>query len=266
VLLLGVVSLFAWLGALRVLQTITATPISRIASAAQGYVALRGRGRPLAGVPLISPFNRLPVLWYRLRIEERDNDDNWQSVSDDESDSCLLLEDNTGQCAIDPKGAEVHTAQRETATRDGQRLTHWCLTEHMPLFVIGDFHTLQGETLTRTEREAVKEILADWKDDRPTLLRRFDLNGDGDISEEEWTLARAEAQREARRQRIEADQAAAVHIVRQPAGRRPFILSAVKPWRLKLPHRAACAWHAGLFLLACAAVALLQQTGALALP
>jgi hypothetical protein len=97
-------------------------------------------------------------------------------------------------------------------------------------------------------------------------LRRFDLNADGEISEEEWSLARSQAQREARRQRIEADRAAAVHIVREPADRRPFIISAVKPWRLKLPHRAACVWHAALFLLACAAIALLQQTGRLALP
>ncbi|MEC5387246.1 hypothetical protein VVD49_16065 [Uliginosibacterium sp. H3] len=266
VLLLGVISIAAWLGALRTLHTISATPLSRIASAAQGYVALQGRGRALAGVPLLSPYNGLPVLWYRLHIEERDGDGAWQSVNQDQSDACLLLEDDSGRCAIDPHDADVHTAQRETETRGDMRYTHWCLTEHTPLFVLGEFHTLQGETLNQTERETIKQILADWKHDRPELLRRFDLNGDGDLSEEEWELARSEAGREARRQRIEADQAAALHMVKQPRDSRPFLISAVKPWRLKLPHRAWCVWHAAMFLVSCIAIAMLQQTGTLALP
>jgi hypothetical protein len=146
------------------------------------------------------------------------------------------------------------------------RYTHWCLTEHMPLFVLGDFHTMQGDTLNQTERETIKQILADWKLDQPDLLRRFDLNRDGELDEAEWELARAEAQREARRQRIEADQAAALHMVKQARDGRPFLISAVKPWRLKLPHRAWCAWHAAMFLVSCVAIAALQQTGTLALP
>lgn len=265
VLLLAGVSIAAWLRSLRTLQTITATPISRIASAAQGYVALRGRGRALAGVPLLSPFNGLPVLWYRLHIEQRDSDDVWQSVSQETSDACLILEDDSGQCVIDPQDADVLTQQRETETRGDMRFTHWCLIEHVPLFVMGDFRTLQGESLTQTERETIKEVLADWKQDKHELLRRFDLNGDGEIDEREWALARAEAQREARRQRIDADQAAAVHLVGRPRDRRPFVLCAVKPWRLKAPHRAWCAWHIAMFLLSCAAVATLLQTGELAL-
>jgi hypothetical protein len=266
VLLLAVVSIAAWLGTLRTLQIISATPLSRIASAAQGYVALQGRGRALAGMPLLSPYNGLPVLWYRLHIEERDGDGAWQSRSQDHSDACLLLEDDSGRCAIDPLDADVHTSHRETETRGDMRYTHWCLTEHTPLFVLGDFHTEQGETLNQTERETIKQILADWKHDQSDLLRRFDLNRDGELDENEWALARAEARREARRQRIDADKAAALHMVRRPRSNRPFLISAVKPWRLKLPHRAWCAWHAGMFLVSCAAIAALQQTGTLALP
>jgi hypothetical protein len=145
------------------------------------------------------------------------------------------------------------------------RYTHWSLTEHIALLVLGDFRSLQGESLTMSERDAVKEILADWKYDKSDLLRRFDLNRDGEIDETEWSLARAEAAREARRQRVEADRAATVHIVRQPRDRRPFIISAVKQWRLKLPHRAWCIWHIAMFLLSCAGIAALQQTGGLAL-
>ncbi len=220
VLLLATISLMAWLRAMRTLQIINATPVSRISSAAQGYVALHGSGKALAGIPLLSPFNGMPVLWYRLHTQQRDSQGRWQYCSQDESDACLLLEDDSGQCVIDPQGAEVHTLRRETETRDDMRYTHWYLTEHMPLLVLGNFKTLQGETLTQTERETVKEVLADWKQDKAELLRRFDLNGDREIDEAEWSLARAEAAREARRQRIETDQAAAVHLV-QTTARRP---------------------------------------------
>lgn len=266
VILLAVVSIAAWLGTLRTLHTISATPLSRIASAAQGYVALQGRGRPLAGLPLVSPFSFRPVLWYRLHIEQRDNDDNWQSFSRDSSDACLILEDESGQCAIDPEKADVLTGRRETATRDNMRFTHWCLIEGDPLFVLGDFRTQQGESLAQTERETTKEILSGWKKDKPELLRRFDLNKDGEIDETEWELARTAAAREARRERVEADQAAQMHIVRRPPDKRPFIISSVKPWRMKLQHRAWCVWHAAMFLVSCVAIAVLLQTGALALP
>ncbi|GAA5160615.1 hypothetical protein [Viridibacterium curvum] len=259
-LALGLSSAIGWLRALYILRQIGDTPVSRVASAAQGFVALRGQGRPLSGLPLLSPYNGLPVLWYRVLIEER-RDDNWHEVSDEESEACFLLEDDTGTCAIDPAGAELHPAHRDCEIRGDQRVTQWCLLDRETLFVLGDFRTLHGESLTRSEREAVRDILADWKLDRPELLRRFDTNGDGELCETEWEQARAAAQQEARRERIEADQAASVHVVRKPTGSRPYIVSAVKPWRLNFPHRAWCGLHTALFLLACAGLAALARTG-----
>ncbi|MFT3736533.1 MAG: hypothetical protein QM776_16205 [Rhodocyclaceae bacterium] len=259
-LALAISSATGWLRALHTLRQIGDTPISRVASAAQGFVALRGQGRPLSGLPLLSPYNGLPVLWYRVLIEER-RDDNWREVSDEESDACFLLEDDTGTCAIDPAGAEIHPAHHDSEIRGDLRMTQWCLLDRETLFVLGDFRTLHGEGLTRSEREAVRDILADWKQDRADLLRRFDTDGDGELSEAEWERARNAAHEEARRERIEADQAASVHVVRKPTDSRPFIVAAVKPWRLKLPHRAWCALHAALFLLACAGLAALARTG-----
>ncbi len=264
VLLLAVLSLAGWLQALSVLRRISDTPLSRIASAAQGYVALQGRGKALAGLPLLSPYNGLPVLWYRLKIEERNSDNDWQDYSEDTSDACLLLDDGSGHCVIDPAGAQVHCARREHQTRDRLRYTHWCILEHEQLFVLGDFRTRSDEHLAQTEREAVKQILADWKQDPAELRRRFDLDRNGEISPDEWELARAQAQREARQARIEADQAASLHLLACPADGRPFILSAVSSGRLKLPQRGWCALHVALFLSCCLGCAQLLQHGTLA--
>lgn len=263
-ILLAVLSAFGWLRALGTLRQITDTPVSRIASAAQGFVALRGRARPLSGLPLVSPFNGLPVLWYRLLTEDRDGQE-WRTVSDHESDACFLLEDASGLCAVDPAGADIHAQHRECETRGDMRYTQWCILEQEALHVLGDFHTLHGDNLTRSEREAVRDILAEWKQDRDGLMQRFDLDRSGDLNETEWDLARAEALREARRQRIEADKAASLHIVRKPRTGRPFIVSAVKPWRLKLPHYSWCALNAALFLLACTGINALVQSGSVAL-
>src|SRR5574340_1415032 len=59
-------SLVGWQRALRHGRQIGDIPTSRVASAAQGYTELRGRGQPLAGTPVLSLVNGLPVLWYRV--------------------------------------------------------------------------------------------------------------------------------------------------------------------------------------------------------
>ncbi len=76
--LIAILSLLAWLAVLRRLRAFTDTPTSLVASAAQGYVELQGRGRPLDGLPVCSPINGLPCLWYRFKVERRSSD--WQLV------------------------------------------------------------------------------------------------------------------------------------------------------------------------------------------
>ena len=72
--ILLVTGLLGWVRAIRHARLIADTPTSRIASAAQGYTELQGRGQPLDGTPLLSPVNALPVLWYRLVTERRQSD------------------------------------------------------------------------------------------------------------------------------------------------------------------------------------------------
>ena len=253
--------LFGTLRALRHARLIADTPTARIVSAAQGYTELQGRGSPLAGDPLLSPVNALPVLWYRLRIERRQRDGKWRLVSADTSDASFLLDDGSARCVVDPEGAEMLVRRCDVFVRDDLRYTQWSLIEHDKLYVIGDFATL-GSAEVRTDTAAeVRELLAVWKADRPALLQRFDLDGDGEIDLREWELARAQARREVRQRQAEALAAPELHLMRRPSDGRLYLISDLAPERIGRQYRWLAAFHAAVFLGASAATAWFAQIG-----
>lgn len=259
-LLLGT-GLFGAVRALRHARLIADTPTARIASAAQGYTELQGRGQPLDGTPLLSPVNALPLLWYRLQTERRRSNGEWQVTSTDTSDTSFLLDDGSGQCAIDPDGAEMLVRRRDVFTQGALRYTQWSLIRHDRLYVLGDFATL-GSADARTDAGVqVRELLAAWKADRPRLLERFDLDGDGTIDLREWELARAQARREVRQQQTEALAAAELHVVRRPAEGRLYLISDLDPACIGRQYRWFAAFHAAIFLGAAAATAWFGQIG-----
>ena len=118
VALLAMLSLVAWSTALRRRRSITDTPTAKVASAAQGYAELCGTGHALEGVPILSPTQHLPCLWYRYVVEEKDSDQKWKVVHRGESAGSFILDDSTGQCLIDPVGAEIVSAHKETSIKN----------------------------------------------------------------------------------------------------------------------------------------------------
>ena len=225
------IGLIAWLMALQRRRSITDTPTSRIATAAQGFVELQGRGRLFGEQPLLSPLTGLPCLWYRFTIEERTNDDKWRTVQTGVSDVSFILDDGSGEAMVDPDGAEVITRHRERWMRDNRRYTEWKLIAGDELYVLGNFRTMNGHSEALSASRDTGELLATWKKDQPTLLKRFDLDGDGQIDMREWALARAAAQREVRMRHQEIRARADTHLVGRPNGR-PYLLANIDPARL----------------------------------
>jgi len=222
--IMSAISILAWLSALGRLRAIRDTPTSRIASAAQGYVELIGRGHSF-GDPLISKLSALPCLWYRYKIEHRSQKNEWRVVDKGESDSSFMLRDETGECVIDPERAEILTQHRDQWQKDGYRYTEWKLIEYDKLYVIGEFRTHGGSNLEFNSREELNALLAEWKRDMPTLLSRFDLDNNGTLDMQEWMLARSAAKREVSKMLREAQAQSDINIISQPRSGQLFMVS-----------------------------------------
>jgi hypothetical protein len=234
ILALAAFALYSWTRSLRKVRALVDTPKARIGSAAQGYVALRGRLKPLAGALLVAPVLGCVCVWYRVRIEERHGDD-WRTVSHTQSAESLLLADGTGECLVLCDDADILTPHREVKQDQSQRTTvHW-LGNGEQVTVLGEFRTRGAADPSASVAQQIGDLLADWKSDRAGLLARFDSDRDGEISLEEWEAARAAARREVLARLAEPGAALDTHLVTIPTDGRPFIVSAMPP--------KASAWH-----------------------
>lgn len=252
--LVAALSLLAWSSTLSRRRAIGDTPTAKVASAAQGYAELEGRGRALEGQPLLAPRSLLPCLWYRYQVEKKDRDNNWKVVDQGRSDACLILEDETGQCLVDPTGAEILTRHKDTWTLGDQRTTEWLLQIGDSLYGLGQFHTLTGGDGLLDPAEDVKLLLAEWKKQPETLLRRFDLDGNGELSMEEWALARQAARREVAKERQAVQAQPEIHILEKPRDGRPYLLSNYSQSALARRYGLWALFHLSIFFLCLGAI------------
>src|SRR5690606_9590685 len=93
------------------------TPTSKIRSAAQGYVELYGVLEALPGASVQGPLTGKPCLWWRYRIEQYQSSGkkrSWRVIDSGTCDTWLRLANGTGECLIDPRGAQIRPMVRET--------------------------------------------------------------------------------------------------------------------------------------------------------
>ncbi len=229
---ISMVSVFAWLSALSRLRAVRDTPTSKVASAAQGYVELVGRGKQFGDPPLLGKLSLLPCLWYRYKIERRDSEKNWKTEDSGESNDSFMLRDGTGECVVDPEQAEISTRHRDQWQRGDYRYTEWKLIKEDSIYVIGQFRTQGGSTLEFDTRAELNALLAEWKKDLPTLHKRFDLDNNGELNMDEWMLARQAAKREIAKIMREAQAQPEIHIIGQPPDGKLFLISNLTPEKL----------------------------------
>ena len=105
---LAAVSHLRRLSALSVYQWYSGT--SRIRSASQGYVELKGRGEFMPGDEMLSPFSGNRCLWYQCTVDRKQNQGkrtSWTNISDEISDNLFHPVDDTSDFVIDPENAHV---------------------------------------------------------------------------------------------------------------------------------------------------------------
>ena len=228
---MALISFFAWMSALRRFRLINSTPTSRIASAAQGYVELIGRGKPYGDPSLISKLRVLPCLWYRYKVERRGAKDKWSTIDSGESTDYFVVRDDSGDCIVDPSNAEIITKHRDQWIEGNYRYTEWKLIHNDSLYALGEFRTrnLAAEFDQRAELNA---LLAEWKRDMPSLHERFDLDNNGELDMREWMLARSAARREVAKKMREVQSQSDIHIMCQPHDGKLFLLSNLTPDKL----------------------------------
>jgi hypothetical protein len=227
---IAALAFLAWVMALRRRRAMAGTPTSRIASAAQGYVELQGRGHPLDVNPLHSPLSGAACLWYSYRVERKNSDDKWEVLEQARSHASFVLDDGSARCLVDPEGAEILTQHCKRWNDGDHRYVEWTLRQGDRIYVLGNFVTRHpGQGLDA--QADVRELLAEWKRDQPGLLRRFDLDRDGRLDEREWALARRLAQRGIEKKHRELRLQPELHLV-QDAPSSLFLISNHDPDKL----------------------------------
>lgn len=251
--LIALISLFAWMSAYRRLRAIADTPTSKIISAAQGYVELHGVAKALDGLPVCSPLNQRPCLWYRFRVEQY-REGEWRYDSSEESDASFILDDGSGQCLVDPEDAELLVSRKDRWEDSGYRYTQWLLLAQDTIYAIGEFSTRSSVDLQSQTNEQVKLLLNEWKQNPQALHARFDLNGDGALSPEEWELARRQAKREVARQECAARDQAEINLLKRPKDGRPYLISDLPHGKVVMKYRLWSCLHLVIFFGALASL------------
>lgn len=247
VALMAPLSLVAWTSAYRRTRAVADTPTSKVASAAQGYVELIGTGKPLAGAPLMSPLTHLPCLWFRYTVERKDNENKWVQESKGESDASFILDDGTGECVVDPEGAEMLVTKKDTWIQGDRRYTQWLLIERQTIYALGQFATRGSVDLDLSVAEDVKHLLAEWKSRPAELLQRFDLDKNGQLDLREWELARSQAKREVLANHRDLRASAELHVMHLPQDGRHYIISDLDPGKLASKYRWWSWFHIAVF-------------------
>lgn len=219
-----VISVVAWLSALKRLRALRDTPRSTLAAAAQGQVDVAGQGEFFGQPPQLSPLGGQPCLWCRHRVQEKHGDE-WKTVDSGETTRSFVLRDASGECVVDPESAEISTRHHRSWTVLEQRNTEWLLLPGDTLQVLGHLRTQGGGTELFDTRAELGALLAEWKQDMPALLARYDSNRDGRLEGEEWESVRRAAMAEVVQLREGLQRQPETHLIGRPPQGGLFLIS-----------------------------------------
>lgn len=226
---------------------ISDTATSKVASASQGYVELKGLGELMPDSNISSPFSQRRCLWYQCTIDRRKslkNHNYWKEESNEISDGLFQLQDETGECIIIPDGAHVIPSYESVWYGNSYQEKHrgitktWWFNRYVgfgnyrftekiisvadSLYVIGTFKTVQKNITTETLKQKTDELIEYWKEDPARHLKVFDQDNNDKIQNKEWMIIRQKAELTVRKQ----NQQSVHHTIKKPAEEnQPFLIS-----------------------------------------
>ena len=241
-------------------RSVADTALARVRSAPHGYVELFGRAQCPADQPhKPAPLSGRSCVWWSYRIQcNKGGKRGWDTLESATSDAPFVLHDDSGECLVDPRGAEVTPTQRQVwygseswpsapySTSSGPyRYVEQRIHEYDGVSVLGELAAIGGMSGTNVEDE-VAALLHSWKDDQTVLLKRFDSDHDGKLNAAEWEQARSAAHEEVVKRMA---QTPLIKCIGKPRDGRAFLLAARDPAHLVRHYRwRAAAGFVGFFL------------------
>jgi len=234
--------------AFRRYRYVDGTATSKIRSAAQGLVELKGLGEWMPGDSITSPFSKSRCVWYHCTIDKRERHgkrSSWTNISDECSGHLFRLVDDTGWCVVDPDDAHVIPEADITwygpaveSRNKPPRRTSWLsinlgnyrfrerlIRPATMLYALGEFRSFQNSRGEELISSQVEDVVRQWKLQPLRYLQDFDFDGNGKIQRQEWQAIRVAARKQVLAKMNSQD--SEHHLLLQPEDRRhPFILSA----------------------------------------
>lgn len=195
----------------QIAHSIGDTATARVRSAPQGYVELYGCAEFTPNTTQQAPLSGRPCVWWSYRIEHRRSDgyaQRWQTINSGASTAPFLLRDATAACLVDTRGAQIKPSESSTwygalpwptagmaagsamlSLLDQYRYIEHRLYQYDSVCALGEFRAVGGLASGNLDTD-VAALLHHWKEDPTALLKRFDTDGNGVLSPNEWEQAR----------------------------------------------------------------------------
>ena len=237
--------------AFRRFRFMTGTATSKIRSAAQGLVELKGLGELMPNDVIVSPFSGERCLWYHCSIDKRRRNHTgkgttWTNITDEISEHLFRLVDDTGECIIDPDHARVVPEIDQTWMGHGPedrnrrgvktglvtfglrdyRFRERLIRPATSLYALGWLHTVHSNPSDEYVSRQVEDLVKQWKLQPQRYLVDFDLDQNGKIQKGEWKVVRARARQQVL-SRIRAQNREHHVLKRSPEKIHPYIISAL---------------------------------------
>lgn len=248
--LLGVVCFALFFYYLKRSRLIEDTPTSKIRSAAQGYVELIGAVSVGEIGELTAPLSGTPCVWFDYKVQrysDSGKNGHWYTIEEGTSHHWFRIDDKTGNCVIDPQGADVITEHSRTwyghsakpnqeinsnysllssLNRRRYRYIEKFIYIHDVIYALGHFQSIGGGRHVPSNHKMTGEVIRQWKKNYDWILATFDKDGNGEIDLQEWDQVREAASQEANKRRHDLAKMPAMHILsKTPNKQYPFILS-----------------------------------------
>ena len=237
-------------GAFRCYRFVDGTATSKIRSAAQGHVELKGLGEWMPNDSIRSPFSNRACVRFHCTLDKKSRSgkrSSWTNNTDERSGSLFHLVDETGVCIINPDDAHVVPGSEKTwygdsadARSQAPKKTSWLrigfgnyrfreqlLLTASPLYALAWFSTARHDPSDEFISKRVKDLVQGWKLQPRRYLSDYDLDGNRKIQKSEWDVihpvARKQVFDEISREKNEH------HVMtRSENKRQPYILSATE--------------------------------------